>query len=327
MSAGAAEVVPAGEIAGDLSFLEAGGEIAARSPWQVFWRRFRRDRVAMVSLGFVIFLVIVALAAPLIVKLLGLPSPYTQNLNLTDEFGNPLGPTGAHPFGVDQVGHDVMSRVIYGTRVSLEVGIVGTAIATAIGVILGTVAGFFRGWVDTALSRIVDVVLSVPLLLLGLGIGAACAVRGCLGGAVSPGTSTIIFLIALANWTYIYRISRGLVLSLREREFVDASRALGASNSRIMFREIVPNLIAPVIVYATLQIPLNILLEASLSFLGVGVRPPTASWGQMIASATPIFNIAWWYMVFPGAALLLTVLAFNLLGDGLRDALNPRTAR
>ena len=170
-------------------------------------------------------------------------------------------------------------------------------------------------------------VLSVPLLLLGLGIGAACAVRGCLGGAVSPGTGTIIFLIALANWTYIYRISRGLVLSLREREFVEASRALGASNTRIMFREIVPNLVAPVIVYATLQIPLNILLEASLSFLGVGVRPPTASWGQMIASATPIFNTAWWYMVFPGAALLLTVLAFNLLGDGLRDALNPRTSR
>jgi len=281
----------------------------------------------MVSLGFVIFLVIVAFAAPLIVNLLGLPGAHTQNLNLTDKFGSPLGPSAAHPFGVDQLGQDVMSRVIYGTRVSLEVGILGTAIATTIGVVLGTVAGFYRGWVDTALSRIVDVVLSVPLLLLGLGIGAACAVRGCLGGAVSPGTGTIIFLIALANWTYIYRISRGLVLSLREREFVEASRALGASNTRIMFREIVPNLVAPVIVYATLQIPLNILLEASLSFLGVGVRPPTASWGQMIASATPIFNIAWWYMVFPGAALLLTVLAFNLLGDGLRDALNPRTSR
>jgi len=326
MSAGAAEVARGG-LAGEPTFLEAGGDIEARSPAQLFWRRLRRDRVAMVSLGFVIFLVIVAFAAPLIVNLLGLPGPSTQNLNLTDEFGSPLGPSAAHPFGVDQLGQDVMSRVIYGTRVSLQVGIVGTAIATMIGVTLGTVAGFYRGWVDTALSRIVDVVLSVPLLLLGLGIGAACAVRGCLGGAVSPGTGTIIFLIALANWTYIYRISRGLVLSLREREFVEASRALGASNTRIMFREIVPNLVAPVIVYATLQIPLNILLEASLSFLGVGVRPPTASWGQMIASATPIFNTAWWYMVFPGAALLLTVLAFNLLGDGLRDALNPRTSR
>jgi ABC-type dipeptide/oligopeptide/nickel transport system permease subunit len=310
-----------------LDVIEASEEIAARSPLQLFWRRLRKDRIAMVSLAFVVFLVIVAFAAPLIVKLLGLPGPYVQNLNLTDEFGSPLGPSGAHPFGVDQLGEDVMARVIYGTRVSLEVGVVGTAIASVIGVSLGIVAGFYRGWVDTLLSRTVDVVLSIPVLLLGLGIGAACAVRGCLGGTISPGTSVIIFLIALVNWTYIFRIVRGLVLSLREREFVDASRALGASNARIMFREILPNLVAPVIVYATLLIPLNILLEASLSFLGVGVRPPTASWGQMIAAATPIFNTAWWYMAFPGIALLLTVLAFNLLGDGLRDALNPRTAR
>ena len=136
----------------------------------------------------------------------------------------------------------------------------------------------------------------------------------------------IIFLIAFATWPYMARIVRGLVLSLREREFVEASRGLGASNWRIMLREILPNLTAPIIVYATLQIPTNILIEAALSFLGVGIRPPTASWGQMIASATPIFNTAWWYMVFPGLALLITVLAFNLLGDGLRDALNPRNA-
>jgi len=325
MGAGAAEIFPG--TGGGFDMVEATEEIAARSPLQLFWRRLRKDRVALVSLGFVVFLVIVALAAPLIVKILGLPGPYVQNLNLTDEFGSPLGPSGAHPFGVDQLGQDVMSRVIYGTRVSLEVGILGTAIATVIGVTFGIVAGYYRGWVDTLLSRTVDVVLSIPVLLLGLGIGAACAVRGCIGGAISPGTSVIIFLIALVNWTYIFRIVRGLVLSLRQREFVDAARALGASDTRIMFREILPNLVAPVIVYATLLIPLNILLEASLSFLGVGVRPPTASWGQMIAAATPIFNTAWWYMTFPGVALLLTVLAFNLLGDGLRDALNPRTAR
>ncbi len=144
---------------------------------------------------------------------------------------------------------------------------------------------------------------------------------------VQPGLGEIIFLIALVSWTYIARIVRGLVLSLREREFVEASRALGASDWRIMFREILPNLSAPMIVYASLLIPPNILLEAALSFLGVGVRPPTASWGQMIAAATPIFNTAWWYMAFPGIALLLTVLAFNLLGDGLQDALNPRIAR
>jgi len=324
MSVGAAEALH-GPV--DLELLEVQGEIAARTPLALFWRRFRRDRVALASLAFIVFLVIVAIAAPLVVKLLGLPGPYVQNLNLTDEFGSPLGPSGAHPFGVDQVGHDVASRVIYGTRVSLEVGILGTAIATLIGLTLGTVAGYYRRWVDTLLSRTVDVVLSIPVLVLGLGIGAACAVRGCLGGAVSPGVTVIIFLIMLVNWTYIFRIVRGLVLSLREREFVEASRALGASDARIMFREILPNLVAPIIVYATLLIPLNILLEASLSFLGVGVRPPTASWGQMIAAATPIFNTAWWYMVFPGAALLLTVLAFNLLGDGLRDALNPRTVQ
>jgi peptide/nickel transport system permease protein len=311
----------------DLGFIDDVETVAARSPLQLFWRRFRQDRVALVSLAFIAFLVVLAIGAPLVVGVLGLPGPAVQNPNLTDSFGSPLGPSWAHPFGVDQLGQDVMSRVIYGTRVSLEVGIVGTAIAAFIGVVLGVLAGFYRGWMDTLLSRTVDVVLSIPILLLGLGIGAACAVRGCLGGTIQPGVGVIIFLIALVNWTYIFRIVRGLVLSLREREFVEASRALGASNARIMFREILPNLVAPIIVYCSLLIPLNILIEASLSFLGVGVRPPTSSWGQMIAAATPIFNTAWWYMTFPGLALLFTVLAFNLLGDGLRDALNPRAMR
>jgi peptide/nickel transport system permease protein len=312
---------------GNLEFLDVGGEIAARSPLQLFWRRFRQDRVAMASGVFIILLIIVAVAAPLVVSILGLPGPNTQNLNLTDSFGSPLGPSSAHPFGVDQLGQDVMSRVIYGARVSLEVGMIGTAISSFIGVIVGMLAGFYGGWVDMLLSRLIDVVLSIPLLLLGLGVGAACAVKGCLGGALQPGLGVIIFLISLGTWPYIARIVRGLVLSLREREFVDAARALGASDARIMFREILPNLTAPIIVYASLLIPANILIEAALSFLGVGIRPPTASWGQMISSATPIFNTAWWYMVFPGVALLLTVLAFNLLGDGLRDALNPRNAQ
>ncbi|HTB71484.1 MAG TPA: ABC transporter permease [Solirubrobacteraceae bacterium] len=323
---GAAEIL-AGPSSG-FDLLDVGEEIAARSPLQLFWRRFRRDRVAQAAAAFILLLILVAIFAPLIVKLLGLPSPYTQNPSLTGPFGEPLGPSGAHPFGVDPLGEDVASRVIYGTRVSLEIGVIGTAIATIIGVTLGLLAGYYRGWLDTVISRLlIDVTLSIPLLLLGLGIGAACAVRGCLGGAIQPGVGVIIFLIAFATWTYFARIVRGLVLSLREREFVEAARAMGASDLRIMFREILPNLVAPIIVYATLQIPLNILIEASLSYLGVGVRPPTASWGQMIAAATPTFNTAWWYMVFPGAALLLTVLAFNLLGDGLRDALNPRAVR
>jgi ABC-type dipeptide/oligopeptide/nickel transport system permease subunit len=325
MSVGAAEMLPS--LGGGLDFLDLGGDVAARSPLQLFWRRFRHDRVALASLGFIAFVVFLAVAAPLVVRLLGLPGPNVENTSLTNAFGSPLGPSAAHPFGVDQLGEDVMSRVIYGTRISLEVGIIGTAIATAIGVLLGVLAGYHRGWVDTLLSRLTDVVLSIPLLMLGLGLGAACAVRGCVKGLVQPGVGSIIFIIALANWTYIFRIVRGLVLSLREREFVEASRALGASDARIMFKEILPNLAAPVIVYSSLLIPANILFEAALSFLGVGVRPPTASWGEMIAQATPIFNTAWWYMAFPGIALLLTVLAFNLVGDGLQDALNPRTAR
>ena len=325
MSAGAAELLPAG--GGALDFLDLGGDVAARSPLQLFWRRFRRDRVALMSLAFIVLLVVLALAAPLVVSLLGLPGPNVQNLNLTDSFGSPLGPSLAHPFGVDQLGEDVMSRVIYGTRVSLEVGIIGTVISTIIGVVVGMLAGFYRGWLDMLLSRFVDVVLSIPILLLGLGVAAACSVRGCVKGVVQPGLVTIIVIISVATWPYVARIVRGLVLSMREREFVEAARALGASDARIMFREILPNLTAPIIVYSSLLIPTNILFEAALSYLGVGIRPPTASWGQMIASATPIFNTAWWYMVFPGLALLLTVLAFNLLGDGLQDALNPRNAR
>jgi peptide/nickel transport system permease protein len=331
MSVGAAGLLggsgSGAEAPGDLRFPLPESGVAALSPLQLFWRRFRQDRIALVSLAFIVLLIVVALAAPLIVKLLGLPGPYVQNPNLTDSFGSPLGPSLAHPFGVDQLGQDVMSRVIYGARVSLVVGIFGTAIAAVVGTLTGVLAGFYRGWTDTILSRLIDVVLAIPILLLGLGIGAACAVRGCVAGTVQPGVGVVIFIIVLASWTYIARIVRGLVLSLREKEFVEASRSLGASNARIMLREILPNLAAPVIVYTTLLIPQNILLEAALSFLGVGVRPPTASWGQMIAQATPIFNTAWWYMAFPGIALLLTVLAFNLLGDGLQDALNPRTAR
>jgi peptide/nickel transport system permease protein len=327
MSVGAAELLPGAGGRVDLPDLAGPSTVAARSPLQLFWRRFRRDRAAVVSLGFVALLIVVAIAAPLVVSLLGLPGPNVQNPNLTNTFGSPLGPSSAHPFGVDPLGQDVASRVIYGTRVSLIVGIVGTAVATVLGTIVGLLAGYYRGWTDTLLSRMVDVVLAIPVLLLGLGLGAACEVRGCLGGHVQSGLGVIIFLIALVNWTYIARIVRGLVLSLREQEFVAAARSQGASDMRIMGREILPNLLAPIVVYASLLIPQNILLEAALSYLGVGVRPPTASWGQMLAAATPIFNTAWWYMAFPGIALLLTVLAFNLLGDGLQDALNPRIAR
>jgi peptide/nickel transport system permease protein len=326
MSVGASELLVEGEATVDAIEL-VSGEISARSPSALFWRRFRSDRVAMVSAGFIVLLILIAIFAPLIVKLLGLPGPSVQNQDLTDAFGTPIGPTGAHPFGVDPLGEDVMSRVIYGARVSLEVGIIGTFLATFVGVVLGLFAGFYRGWVDTVLSRFADIVLSFPILLLGIGVAAACAVNGCLNGIIQPGVQVIIAIIVISGWTYIYRITRGQVLSLREKEFVEAARSLGASNMRIMFREILPNLVAPIIVYASLLIPVNILFEAALSFLGVGVKPPTASWGQMIADATSNFQQVWWYMLFPGIALLLTVLAFNLVGDGLQDALNPKADR
>ena len=303
----------------------AGKQITARSPMQLFWRRMRRDKVAIVALAFILLLIAIAVLAPAIVWLAGTPGPRTQSSDALDLFGTPTGPSGAHPFGVDRLGRDVFARTVYGARVSLEVALIATGIAVVIGVAVGLVAGFYRGWVDTVLSRLTDVVLAFPILLLGLGLAAACSgADGCLGGLVQPGLPVVIMVIAIINWTYIARIVRGQVLSLREKEFVEASRSLGASNGRIIVRDILPNLLAPLIVYASLLIPANILLEAALSFLGVGVAGGTPSWGAMIAEATTLFPDAWWFMLFPGLALLITVLAFNLVGDGLQDALDPR---
>jgi ABC-type dipeptide/oligopeptide/nickel transport system permease subunit len=295
---------------------------------ELFWRRLKKDKVAMAAGVFVLLLVLAAVVAPLLVKLFGSTGPNVQNPKALDSFGTPTGPSSDHIFGVDTLGRDVFARVLYGARVSLQVAIIATAISVAIGVITGMIAGYFRGWTDTALSRLVDVLLAFPILLFGIGLASACSLGdGCAGGLIQPGLPVVIFVIAFVNWTYIYRIIRGQVLSLREKEFVDAARSLGASNGRILFREILPNLVAPIIVYSTLIIPQNILFEAALSFLGVGVQPPDASWGAMLADATQIFDTAWWFMFFPGAVLLLTVLAFNLLGDGLHDALNPRAGK
>ena len=325
MSVGAEALVEQEASAFDIHI---GHEITARSPLQLFWRRFRSDKVAMVSLGFIVLLIIVAIAAPLVVKALGVSGPNVQNTNALDAFGQPSGPTSVHPFGVDELGRDILARVIYGARVSLEVAFISTGIAVLVGVIVGTAAGYFRGWIDSLLARLMDIVLAFPILLLAIGLASACSLgKGCLGGLITPGRVTLIVVIALSSWPYIGRIIRGQVLSIREKEYIEAARSLGASNRRIMFREILPNLVAPIIVYTSLILPTNILYEAALSFLGVGVQPPTASWGQMIASATPIFDTAWWYMLFPGIALVLTVLAFNLVGDGLQDALNPKTGR
>jgi peptide/nickel transport system permease protein len=305
---------------------EGVAEIAARSPLELFWRRLRRDKVALVALGIIVFMIFVAIFAPLIVKALGAPDPNTQNDDLLGDFGEPTGPSADHWFGVDERGRDVFSRVLYGARISLEVAFIATFLIVLIGVTMGLLAGYYRGWADTALSRVMDLFLAFPVLVLAVGLGVACA-DGCLGGAIQPGLPVVIFVIVLTTWPYMARIVRGQVLSLREREFVEASRSLGARDRRIIFREILPNLIAPIIVYATVLIPQNIIYEAALSFLGVGVDPSKPSWGAMISDATSIFQDAWWFMLFPGLALLITVLAFNIVGDGLQDALNPRTSK
>jgi peptide/nickel transport system permease protein len=372
----------------------ATGEIAARSPLALFWRRLRRDNVALIALAFIVLLILVAVFAGQIVKLFGAHPPNAQNSEALDDFGSAAAPGHGYLMGTDALGRDVFSRTIYGARVSLSTAFIATGLIVVIGVTLGMIAGYYRGVVDSALSRSMDVVLAFPVLLLALGLGAACSLKGCLTaqavgrdlviagvvvmllpvaaagisqargrpgfkaiagsdwilrlapGAVivfaglvftfivpstktiiQPGLPVVIFVITLAGWPYMARIIRGQVLSLREKEFVEAARSLGASDTRIIFRHLLPNLVAPIIVYTTLLIPTNILFEAALSFLGVGVQPPTASWGAMIADAISIFDTAWWYMTFPGVALLLTVLAFNLIGDGLQDALNPRTGR
>jgi peptide/nickel transport system permease protein len=306
--------------------VESGIEIAARSPLQLFWRRFREDRLAIVALGFLALLVVLAVLAPVIVKVLGLPDPNTTSNESLDAFGTPTGPSPTHPFGVDELGRDVLSRTLYGARVSLIVAVVATFLASIAGIVAGLLAGYFRGWVDTLIAGVIDVFLAIPYLLLAIGLAAAC-VGGCFGGALKPGLLVVIFVIAFTSWTFIARIVRGQTMSIREKEYIEAARALGASRGRIIFREVLPNLVAPIIVYASILVPQVILYEAALSFLGVGVPPPTASWGQMIAEATEVFDTAWWYMFFPGIALLLTVLAFNLVGDALQDALHPRAKK
>jgi len=301
--------------------------IAGRTPFQLFWERFKEDRVALVALGFIVLEILLAILAPWIVKLFGHPPNAQFPEQLDPTYGTPTGPSREFLFGVDTVGRDVFARVVYGARVSLQVALIATFLSVGLGIVAGLLAGFHRGATDTVISRVIDVTLAFPILLLALGIASSCSLgNGCAGGLIKPGLSTVIVAIVVVNWTYIGRIIRGQVLSLREKEFVAAARAAGAGSTTIMFRELLPNLVAPIVVYSTLVIPQNILLEAALSYLGVGINPPQASWGEMLAEATPIFATAWWFFLFPGLALLLTVLAFNLLGDGIRDALDPKAA-
>jgi peptide/nickel transport system permease protein len=301
---------------------------AGPRPLALFWERLRTDKVALAAAAFLALVILSAIFAGPITRLIAHPPNEQYPEKLDQVFGSPTGPSWDFLFGVDTVGSDIFSRVLYGARVSLTVAIVGTGIAMLIGTTLGIIAGYYRGIVDTIISRTVDVFLAFPILLLALGVGSACSLgNGCAGGLIKPGMTTVIGIIILISWTYFARLARGQVLSLREKEFVEAARATGASDFTILGREILPNLVTPILVYMTLVIPLNILLEAALSFLGVGINPPQASWGQMIAEATPLFDSAWWYFLFPGIALVLTVLAFNLLGEAVRDALDPHLSQ
>jgi ABC-type dipeptide/oligopeptide/nickel transport system permease subunit len=305
-------------------------EAIARTPVGMFWDRFRRDRVAITGAIVIVLLALIALTAPFLAHQLSGrgPNELTLAREMTDEFGLPRGPNAEYWFGADKAGRDLFVRVLYGARTSLLVALIATSISVAVGVSLGITAGYYGGPIDTFISRTIDIILSLPLLLFAIGISAACSTTkdGCLGGRIKPGLGLVIFIIAVFSWPYVARIVRGNTLSLREREFIDASRALGASGRRIMFKEILPNLIAPIIVYATLIIPQNIVFEAALSYLGIGVPPHTPSWGRMLADATRLLDVAPWLMIFPALFLILTTLAFSLLGDGLRDALDPKTA-
>ena len=306
--------------------------VKGRSPWELFWRRFRKDRWAIGGLILIGIMTLLAIGAPVIAAMVGHgPNDISHFREMTTEFGAPKGPNFDLKFffGADTVGRDLMVRVIYGARTSLIVAFFATGISLVVGVVIGVAAGYYRGKVDTFLSRMTDVVMSLPILLLALGLATACGAsrEGCLFGLLKPGLFLISVIIGFFSWPYIARIVRGQVLTLREKEFVEAARAQGAGDFRIMGRHILPNVIAPIIVYTTLIIPNNIIFEASLSFLGVGVPAKVPSWGRMLSDAGGgIFTYAPWLMIFPGLFLFLTTLAFNLVGDGLRDALDPRTA-
>ncbi|GHD20239.1 ABC transporter permease [Nocardiopsis kunsanensis] len=312
-----------------------------RSLKQIAWQRLRRDKVAMVSGIVVVLLILAAALAPLLTKWFGYP-PTQFHQELIDPVrrvpyvdpDNPgLGtdPWGAmssdHLLGVEPTtGRDLFSRIVYGGQISLIVAFLATLVCVALGTVMGIIAGYAGGWIDTLISRAMDIFLAFPLMLFAIALVGVVpdGLFGLEGNGLRIGV--IVFIIGFFNWPYIARIVRGQTLALREREFVEASRSLGASTGHILVREILPNLVTPIIVYATLLIPTNILFEAALSFLGVGINPPTPSWGKMLSEAVPLYQQAPYFIIVPGLAIFVTVLAFNLFGDGLRDAFDPKTS-
>jgi peptide/nickel transport system permease protein len=265
--------------------------------------------MAMIGAAIVLLLICVALFAPVL-------APHDPaavfDAGLTAD-GSPASPSAAFPLGADALGHDQLSRIIFGARISLTIGILANGLAMIVGVTVGSLGGYFSGWLGAIMMRVTDVMMAFPVLLLAIALVAV----------LKPSLWIVIFVIAVAYWTPIARIVHGQVLGVREREFVDAARALGMGNLRIIFRHILPQIVPVIIVYTTLGIATNVLFEAALSYLGVGVQPPTPSWGAMISDGQTYYRSAPWLVLYPGFAIMLTVLGFNLLGDGLRDALDP----
>ncbi|MHA6563647.1 ABC transporter permease, partial [Actinomyces urogenitalis] len=290
--------------------------------WRYVLRRLRKDKSAVFGAVIVALTTLIAVFAPLITKVVGV-DPYTYDLDALDGSGLPLGSFGgisaAHPFGVEpQTGRDLFAVVIEGTRTSFSIGMGATVLSMVIAIALGLSAGYFGGWWDVLVSRLTDVTLGFPHLVFMIAISAIIP-------ATAPRVLVMILIIGILGWPSTARVLRSRTLALRGRTFVGASRAMGASQGHVLITQVLPNLVATIIVFTTIAIPGKITAEAALSFLGVGVAPPTPSWGRSIGNAVTWVSTDPWYLLFPGAALFLVTLAFNLFGDGLRDALDPRT--
>ncbi|WP_369199758.1 ABC transporter permease [Streptomyces sp. PU-14G] len=332
MTAPLHEETPAGTAAVEPAPSKAETAIEGRSLGRIAWERLKRDKVALIGGFIVLLLILVAIFAPLLTALLG-QSPNERHEDLIDPlFSTPKGGlggmSGEHLLGVEPVsGRDILARIIYGARVSILVGFLSAIVAVVFGTLLGTLAGYFGGWLDAAISRVMDMLLAFPQLLFIISL--ISVMPNNLLGLTGTGVRLLVMIMVIGffGWPYIGRIVRGQVLSLREREYVEAARSLGAGRGYIIGKELLPNLVAPITVYMTLMIPTNILTEAALSFLGVGVKPPTASWGSMLSDAVRYYESDPMYMIIPGVAIFITVLAFNLFGDGVRDALDPKGTR